>query len=142
MLGSGGVGSVGGVVTEVCSVTATSVLCASVGSSVGRGSEGSVSGVRSAGAVVWSALSSSCADCSVVMPLSSCSDMFRGGEVVASGTLVTGLGAESRAPVSVGSLTGGAEVAATGASYVVGPASSEGMSGRSTVSTVCCPVVS
>ena len=76
------------------------------------------------------------------MPLSSCSDILRGGEVVASGTLVMGLGAESRAPVSVGSLTGGAEVTASGSSYIVGPVSFGELSVSSIVSIVCFPVAS
>ena len=69
--------------------------------------------MRFAGAVVCSEVSSGC---SVVMHSSACSDMSGGGCVVASVTLVTGLCAESMAPVSVGSLTGGAEVTATGSS--------------------------
>ena len=66
----------------------------------------------------------------------------KGEGVVASGALVTGLGTASRAPVSGGSLTGGAEVVAASASCVVGSASCGGLSGSSTVSTVCCPIVS
>ena len=98
--------------------------------------------MRSVGAVVCSEVSSACVGCSVVMHSSSCSDMSGGGGVAASVALVMGLGAESMAPVSVGSLTGGAKVTATGSLCGVGSVSSQGLSGSSTVSIVCCPVAS
>ena len=62
--------------------------------------------------------------------------------VAASMASGMGMDPESGASVSVGSLTGGAEVASTGDSCGVEPASSRGLSGSSTVSIVCCPVAS
>ena len=83
-----------------------------------------------------------CVGCSVFKHSSACSDMFVSGGVIASVTLVTGLGAESMATINVGSLTGGAEVMATGSSCGVRPTSSGELSGSSTVSIVCRPVAS
>ena len=66
MLGSGGVGSVGGVVTGGGSGATASVSTAPTVSLVGRGSEGSSSGVRSVGVVVGSKVGSRCVGGSLV----------------------------------------------------------------------------
>ena len=70
--------------------------------------------MRSAGAVVCSEVSSVCVGCSMVVHLSVCSGMSGGMGVVAPLASILGLGAKSTASVSVGSLTGGVEVTATG----------------------------
>ena len=65
-----------------------------------------------------------------------------GKGVAASVVSGTGMDTESGASVSVGSLTGGAEVAVIGSSCGVGPASSRGLTESSTFSIVCCSVAS
>ena len=66
--------------------------------------------------------------------------MVIGKGVARAGASGTGMGAGSGVSSAVDSLTGGAEVVATGSSCGFGSASSRGLSGSSTVLTVCHPV--
>ena len=105
-------------------------------------------GVRSVGAVtvVGFGVGSGCVGYSLVAVVHGSAwggvSKVMGKGVAASVALGMGMDPESGASVNVGALTGGAEVAATGSSCGVGPASFGGLSGSSTVSIVCCPVAS
>ena len=65
-----------------------------------------------------------------------------GTGVAASVASGMGMGLESEVSFIVSSLTVGVQVAATGSSCGVGPSSSGGLSGSSTVLIVCCLVTS
>ena len=144
ILGSGVVGSVGGVETGGGLVTVASISTAPKVSLGRRGSEGSSSGVSSVGAVVGSGVSSGCAGCSLTVVV--CGSAWGGASkvmgkgVAASVASGMGMDTESEAYDGVGVLSGCA--ATTTSPGGVGPVPSGELFRSSTVSIGCCPVAS